>query len=694
MASGDDDWKYEALRKRRADLLRTRTEAEIEEAEEKLEQIRKRREEAAKSPLEKALDKYLEDQANPGTPDNPRAVRQEPAEELAKKGVDAYERSELKEKVDKLESEGKFSEARELMAVYKDKQELNITRDPVSELGKTRLDPGTRGAMEITEYFKRWQKDTNILSGNPPAQGGTGSQWSFMARYREPFYAKGKKVLMPDGSPSYRYMETLGRTGGEGLVFQMPPNNPAEADFWNGADWQPLKPKEGATVRIIVSEEPAKVKGKIQFDDSSARANGEIIGSAGRFDEEGPANSPTRAGVGLPKEETSTRVGVGNGKIGYYKRSQRPYLKPGLKLRTAFIQKKRPNFREQLEPTARHALVLQDVSKFYGGREGHSGGNFARAVRNVSFTVDRGEFVAITGPSGSGKSTLLNLMGCLDVPSEGRVFILGEPVDKKGDGYLSGLRAAKIGFVFQSFNLIPRLSALQNVMLPMSLAGSRSGQEKRARATELLADVGLAGKEGKFPRELSGGEMQRVAIARALANEPQIILADEPTGNLDSIAGRQVIDALEELNARKGVTLVLVTHDDSLAKEASVRVRMKDGKLEEVIRESRVPAPAQEELEVLAGLGTGRFQREEAQAQVDAHIDGYSSGGGGGNRDDDARVQLPGVLRQSVQRGVLRERLLDTARYNLRRLSAFGERALHLPYPDILSAGRQQHKRA
>jgi putative ABC transport system ATP-binding protein len=248
-----------------------------------------------------------------------------------------------------------------------------------------------------------------------------------------------------------------------------------------------------------------------------------------------------------------------------------------------------------VEQTAFNAIVLTDATKSYGSSAEQEE---TRAIRGVTLTVRRGEFVSLTGPSGSGKSSLLNMMGCLDVPTSGRVFILGEPLDRKNEGYLTKLRATKIGFIFQSFNLIPRLTALQNVTLPMSLAGTRSRRDMEAKARELLADVGLKGKEDKFPNQLSGGEMQRVAIARALANDPQILLADEPTGNLDSFAGRQVMDILEQLNS-KGVTLVLVTHDESLAAEAQVRVKMRDGRIEEVIRKEALPVVMAEELETV-----------------------------------------------------------------------------------------------
>jgi putative ABC transport system ATP-binding protein len=230
------------------------------------------------------------------------------------------------------------------------------------------------------------------------------------------------------------------------------------------------------------------------------------------------------------------------------------------------------------------AIEVEHATKVYSDRKS-LGAN--RAVKDVSLEIPRGSFVAITGPSGSGKSTLMNLMGCLDEPTEGDISVLGTEVRRLSDGQLTRLRAEKIGFVFQSFNLIPRLTVLQNVMMPMSLLGRLGRAEREAKALTLLAELGLSGKEKSFPSELSGGEQQRVAIARALANDPTIILADEPTGNLDSKAGRQVLDILEELNSERGVTVVIVTHDESIASEAGLRVFIKDGRVEKVVPRER-----------------------------------------------------------------------------------------------------------
>jgi len=203
------------------------------------------------------------------------------------------------------------------------------------------------------------------------------------------------------------------------------------------------------------------------------------------------------------------------------------------------------------------------------------------ALRGVNLHVDAGEFVSILGPSGSGKSTMLNLIGALDKPTSGRLLIDGMDVSMLNDNQLSELRL-KIGFVFQFFNLIPRLSARENVELSMSIA-NLSKRKRRKRAIELLETVGLKDRIKHKPAELSGGQQQRVAIARALANEPKFLLLDEPTGNVDSVTAREVIDLIHRLNVEKNVSVIMVTHDEKLAREATRTVRMVDGNIEEQV---------------------------------------------------------------------------------------------------------------
>jgi putative ABC transport system ATP-binding protein len=202
-------------------------------------------------------------------------------------------------------------------------------------------------------------------------------------------------------------------------------------------------------------------------------------------------------------------------------------------------------------------------------------GETVHALRGVSLRVDRGDYVAIAGPSGSGKSTLLQLLGGIDTPSAGSVEILGTRLDTLSDGELTRLRLTRLGFIFQRFHLLPVLTARENVELPMAEAGVRRG-ERHARARELLDYVGLGHRAGHRATQLSGGEMQRVAIARALANRPAVLLADEPTGELDAATGQGILALFQRLNA-DGTTLVVVTHDDRLAAEAGRVVHMLDG---------------------------------------------------------------------------------------------------------------------
>jgi len=201
------------------------------------------------------------------------------------------------------------------------------------------------------------------------------------------------------------------------------------------------------------------------------------------------------------------------------------------------------------------------------------------ALRDVSLMIEAGEFVAIVGPSGSGKSTLLNLIGGIDKPNEGQVWVDGVRVDTMSENALAKWRGRKIGIVFQFFQLLPTLTAIENVMLPMELRNTFAA-ERRARAWMALERVGLRERAVQLPSELSGGEQQRVAIARALVNDPPILLADEPTGNLDTETGERVVALLEELH-RAGKTIVLVTHEETLARAASRIIRVRDGRVRE-----------------------------------------------------------------------------------------------------------------
>jgi putative ABC transport system ATP-binding protein len=214
-------------------------------------------------------------------------------------------------------------------------------------------------------------------------------------------------------------------------------------------------------------------------------------------------------------------------------------------------------------------LIADDLQKNY-----RSGGRPLAALRNVSFQVEPGETVAIVGPSGSGKTTLLGLLAGLDRPSGGRVLLDGTDLGALSEDGRARLRREKIGFVFQSFQLIPTLTARENVAVPLDLAGNGGGG---ARADELLERVGLGGRGHHYPAQLSGGEQQRVAVARAFIHRPSILFADEPTGNLDAATGERVIELMMELNRELGTTLVLVTHDPDLARRARRVIRLADG---------------------------------------------------------------------------------------------------------------------
>ncbi len=219
-------------------------------------------------------------------------------------------------------------------------------------------------------------------------------------------------------------------------------------------------------------------------------------------------------------------------------------------------------------------IRLEKISRFY-----HVGSEIVKALQEVDISINKNEFVAMMGPSGSGKSTLMNVLGCLDTPTGGHYFLNGMDVSKMTDNELAEVRNREIGFVFQTFNLLPRSTALENVMLPLIYAGV-SKQERIRRAEETLASVQLADRMHHRPNELSGGQRQRVAVARALVNKPSLILADEPTGNLDSKTSVEIISLLEEIH-KMGNTIVLVTHEEDIAEHAHRIIRLRDGIVEE-----------------------------------------------------------------------------------------------------------------
>jgi ABC-type lipoprotein export system ATPase subunit len=244
--------------------------------------------------------------------------------------------------------------------------------------------------------------------------------------------------------------------------------------------------------------------------------------------------------------------------------------------------------------TDKVVVQVQDLLKVYG--DGHQ----IHALDHVSFTVREGEFVAVMGPSGSGKSTLLNMLGALDKPTSGQVIINRQDMSKLRD--VDSFRAKTVGFVFQLHNLIPTLSAVENVEVPMQGQGLAAAQ-RRKRAEELLGLVGLGDRIHHLPSQLSGGQRQKVAIARALANQPAILLADEPTGNLDSQSGDEVMSLLEDLHSQRGMTIFVVTHDMSIARRTHRALVMKDGC---IVREDIVGKPFEEDLKAFKQSGLGK----------------------------------------------------------------------------------------
>jgi len=220
-----------------------------------------------------------------------------------------------------------------------------------------------------------------------------------------------------------------------------------------------------------------------------------------------------------------------------------------------------------------HLIEIRDLYKIYAVGE-----EPVHALDGVSLSIDEGEFVAIMGASGSGKSTMLNILGCLDTPTKGSYLLDGIEVAQRSRNELADIRLRKLGFVFQNFNLLPRTSALEQVELPDLYLGRLSRHDRRKRARELLTRVGLGGRITHKPSEMSGGQQQRVAIARALMNEPPVLFADEPTGNLDTKSSVEIMNLFTELS-KEGITIVMVTHEDDIAAYATRQLHMKDGKL-------------------------------------------------------------------------------------------------------------------
>ena len=226
-------------------------------------------------------------------------------------------------------------------------------------------------------------------------------------------------------------------------------------------------------------------------------------------------------------------------------------------------------------------IELKNVEKYY-----QMGESLVKAVDGISIKIEKGNFVAIMGPSGSGKSTTMNLVGSLDLSTKGDIYLDGKDIEHLDESQLAQIRGKKIGFIFQSFNLIPNLTAKENVMLPM-LFQEIEREDREEKAEQLLKQVGLSDREGHYPNQLSGGEQQRVAIARALANDPEVILADEPTGNLDTKTGEIVMKFLDKCN-KAGKTIIIVTHDPNIAQaHAQIIYQVKDGKIEKVLKKTK-----------------------------------------------------------------------------------------------------------
>ncbi len=249
-------------------------------------------------------------------------------------------------------------------------------------------------------------------------------------------------------------------------------------------------------------------------------------------------------------------------------------------------------------------IRLEDIYKIY-----QTGEETVNAIDGITLSIEKGEFAAIVGQSGSGKSTCMNIIGCLDVPTKGRYFLGGRDVSHMKDDELAVIRNQMLGFIFQQYNLIPKLTVLENVELPMIYKGVKE-KERREYAVQMLEKVGIAQKKFSMPKQLSGGQQQRVSIARALAGKPSVILADEPTGALDSRTGTEVLELLKRLN-QEGNTIVLITHDMGIARQARRIIRIADGKVVEDVRND--PGPAPEPAGTAGAWKKGRADIEEGR---------------------------------------------------------------------------------